>query len=446
MKKSQEKIPTKTEVPKKSLISKKENKCQAESKKVLVNALIISLFVSCLVGATFGFLAGGINQEKGLAFIKKNVLKEKVEEEKMIKESSLSLAEEDAAVVNLVEKNSPAVVSIIVTKDVPKLNNFFLNPFSNDPFFNPFGSGQEEQNNRDDSGSDSDKVEVGGGTGFIVDSEGYIITNRHVVSDQTADYTVMMNDGEKIEARVLAKDNFGDIAVLKIESEKKLPVAKLGNSENLKIGQTTIAIGNSLGEFRNTVSKGIISGLKRELEAGNGYGQSETLEEVIQTDAAINPGNSGGPLLDLKGQVIGVNVAMAQGAENIGFAIPINQVKRVYESVKENGKISYPYLGVRYAVLNKQIQKENNLDFDYGALIVRGQKNTDLAVIPSSPADKAGLLENDIILEIDGKKIEKDNDLAKIVRNKNVGDALTLKVWSKGDTKTVKVTLEEAKN
>jgi serine protease Do len=426
--------------------TKKTTKCQTESKKILVNALIVSLLVSCVVGAIFGFLAGGINQGKGLAFLKENVLNQKVEEGKNAKKNNLSLVEEDSAVVNLVEKTSPAVVSIIITKDVPKLNSFFLNPFSNDPFFNSFGSGQNEQDNQNDSGSDSNKVEVGGGTGFIVDSEGYVITNRHVVSDQTADYTVMMNDGEKIEAKVLAKDNFGDIAVLKIESEKKLPTVKLGNSENLKIGQTTVAIGNSLGEFRNTVSKGIISGLKREVEAGNGYGQSETLEEVIQTDAAINPGNSGGPLLDLKGQVIGVNVAMAQGAENIGFAIPINQVKRVYESVKENGKISYPYLGVRYAVLNKQIQKENNLNFDYGALIVRGQKNTDLAIIPGSPADKAGLVENDIILEIDGKKIQKDNDLAKIIRSKNVGDTLTLKVWSKGDTKTVKVTLEEAKS
>ena len=353
---------------------------------------------------------------------------------------SIDLKEEDSSVVKAVENVSPAVVSIIVTKDVPKLDSYFLNPFFNDPFFDPFGV-DNSPSQKNDSGTE--KREIGGGTGFIVSSDGYIITNRHVVSDKEAEYTVMVNDGTKKEAKVLAIDSFLDIAIIKID-QNNLPYVNFGDSDSLKIGQTVIAIGNSLGEFRNTVSKGIISGLKRNVSAGDGMGETELLEEVIQTDAAINPGNSGGPLLDINGRVIGVNVAMAQGAENIGFSIPVNQIKKIYDSVKETGKISRPYLGIRYLVINDQIKEENKLPYNYGALVVRGEKMTDLAVVPGSPADKAGLAENDIILEIDGEKITQDNDLAKIVRKKEVGEEITMEVWSKGSEKVVKVVLGES--
>ncbi len=264
-----------------------------------------------------------------------------------------------------------------------------------------------------------------------------------MVEDEEAEYTVILSNGEKFDAKVLAKDSFLDIAILKI-SAKDLPVVNLGNSEKLEIGQTVIAIGNSLGEFQNSVSKGIISGLQRRINASDSIGRSETLDQVIQTDAAINPGNSGGPLLNLKGEVIGVNVAMAEGAENIGFAIPINDAKEIYESVKETGQISRPYLGIRYMLINEAIQKENNLPFDYGALIVRGSEPSQLAVIPGSPADKAGLRENDIILEVDGVKIDEKNDLASIIRRKKVGQEAILKVWSQGKEKVVSVVLEES--
>jgi len=220
---------------------------------------------------------------------------------------------------------------------------------------------------------------------------------------------------------------------------------ELADSGNLKIGQTVIAIGNSLGEFRNTVSKGIISGLKRNVTAGDGFGQAETLSEVIQTDAAINPGNSGGPLLNISGQVIGVNVAMAQGAENIGFALPINIVKKGIESVKSKGKIVQPYIGVRYIPITEEIKKANNLPYGYGALVLRGQKVTDFAVVPGSPADKAGLTENDIILEINGVKIDEKNLLSDQIAKSNVGDTINLKIWHKGEEKTVQVKLEERK-
>ncbi len=206
-----------------------------------------------------------------------------------------------------------------------------------------------------------------------------------------------------------------------------------------------IAIGNSLGEFSNTVSKGIVSGLKRNLTASGGMGQSETLSNIIQTDAAINPGNSGGPLLDINGEVIGINVAMAQGAQNIGFAIPSNQIKKVIDQVKTTGKITAPYLGVRYIPVDSQVKQKINFPFDYGVLVVRGDTVTDFAVIPGSPADKAGIVENDVILEVDGTKIDSSNGLADLISKHNVGDTITLKVWHKGDVKDVQVQLAERK-
>lgn len=421
-------------------ISKKNS---GSGKRFLVGIFLVGIFVSALTGSLFGFLAGRISQFSWVETLLNKKNQEsgaKISDKKEPVISDEQIFKEEGLIISSVEKASDSVVSIVVTKDVPKIDRFFSDPFFDDPFFNPFGFRQREKKGE----GSMEKKEIGGGTGFIVDSEGYIVTNRHVVSDDEAEYTVIFNNEEKIQAEVLAVDSFLDVAILKVK-KNGLPFLEFGDSEKLKAGQTVIAIGNSLGEFRNTVSKGIISGLKRNIEASDGYRQSEALEEVIQTDAAINPGNSGGPLLNLYGQVIGVNVAMAQGAENIGFAIPSNQVKQIYQGVKQTGKISRPYLGVRYVVLNKTISKENNLDFDYGALVLRGEKLTDLAVIPNSPADKVGIVENDIILEVDGKKITAENDLASLIRKKKVGDNLNLKIWSKGKEKIVSVVLEEAK-
>ena len=243
---------------------------------------------------------------------------------------------------------------------------------------------------------------------------------------------------------MLARDPVQDIAILKIDGSG-FPALDFGDSDGVRVGQTAVAIGNSLGEFSNTVSRGIISGLKRSLVAGSGRGGSERLSGIIQTDAAINPGNSGGPLLDLSGRVIGVNVAMAQGAQNIGFAIPVNGIKNALKEVKDTGKISAPFLGVRYVPVTADIQKANNLPFSYGALVLRGQNMTDLAVVPGSPADKAGIVENDIILEIDGMKLDDQNQLSDVIGMKHAGDTVTLKVWHKGATTDVKATLEERK-
>jgi serine protease Do len=390
---------------------------------------------SLLGGLVFGFLGGGL---ASVAFpyvwnevredsSRQDALPAAVERERLVAE--------DAAVVQTVEQASPGVVSVVISRDVPRLRNFYRTPFGF-PFF--FFEGQEGGA----SEGGTRRQTVGQGSGFVVSPDGMIVTNKHVVQDEGADYTVIANDGKEYPARVLARDPGNDIAVLKVDAAD-LHVLALGDSNSLKVGQTVVAIGNSLGEFSNTVSKGIVSGLRRNVTAGSGQGDTERLRDIIQTDAAINPGNSGGPLLDVSGKVIGVNVAMAQGAENIGFALPIDQVKRIIDQVKATGRISAPFLGVRYAVLDEDVQKEASLPFDYGAWIVRGERMIDAAVIPGSPADKAGLAENDIILEMDGRRIDRDYQIADALSGRRAGDEVVLKVWHKGETRDVRVRLEE---
>lgn len=360
---------------------------------------------------------------------------EKLGLDKDEKGKTISVPAEDEKIVGMVEESSKAVVSIVITKDVPQYRS------SRSPFGGLFPFFGEDL--RQPTG-ETERQQVGSGSGFLISSDGYVVTNKHVVSDTAADYTVIMNDDTEHSARVLALAPNNDIAVLKIEGTG-FPTLPLGDSDQIRVGQTVIAIGNPLGEFANSVSRGIISGLGRNVTAGSYFGESETLRDIIQTDAAINPGNSGGPLFDIEGRVIGINVAVAQGAENIGFALPVNSIKRVVDEVKTTGKLSTPYIGVRYVILNKEVAEQYGLDMDYGALILRGEQMTDLAVIPGSPADKAGLMENDIILEIDGKKIDTENTLGSLIAEKRAGDEVVLRVWHKGDTKDVRVRLEERK-
>lgn len=349
---------------------------------------------------------------------------------------------EEDLVVEAVKKAQPAVVSVIITKDVPVLEEYYEDLFSSpfDDFMgqNPFSFRVPRYR---DNGA-TEKKQVGGGSGFIVSEDGYIVTNKHVADDEEAEYTVFLNDGAEHIAKVLARDPLNDVAILKIEASG-LPYLAFGDSDTLQSGQTVIAIGNPLLEFENSVAVGVVSGLGRSIVAGDRFGQfSEQLENVIQTDAGINPGNSGGPLLNLKGDVIGVNVAVAS-AENIAFSLPSNLVKKVYESVKEHGKIVRAFLGVRYVAINEKLKEANNLSVDYGMLVARGENPEDLAVIPGSPADKAGLVENDIILEIDGEKLDEGASLARIISEKEVGQTVKLKILSKGKEKEVSVKLEE---
>jgi len=329
---------------------------------------------------------------------------------------------QEEAVISAVKKYSPAVASIIISKDVPVMEEYYYNPFGDDSPLDVQIPGYRQKG--------TEKQEVGGGTGFFISSDGLIITNKHVVMDTAAEYTVFTNDGKKYPAKVLAKDPVQDLALIKIEASdpsQTFPTVKLGDSDSLQIGQTVIAIGNALGEFRNTVSVGVISGLQRTVSASGSGSFSETLEDIIQTDAAINPGNSGGPLLNLRGEVIGINTAVAESAQSIGFAIPINKAKRDIEQVRVNNKITYPFLGIHYVVINQDIKDKNELTVDYGAWVQKGQ-GTEPAVTKDSAAAKAGVKEGDIVLELNGEKITESNSLAKIILKYNPGDQVSLKI------------------
>jgi len=347
----------------------------------------------------------------------------------------------DSSVVDVVERVNPAVVSIVITKDVPIIEKYYENydPF-NDNFFDFFFNDRFQVPQYREKGTE--RREVGGGSGFFISPDGMLVTNNHVVNDEEADYTVLTNDGKSYDAEVLAKDSVLDVAILQIKGNN-FPYLEFGDSDSLKLGQTVIAIGNALAEFRNSVSVGVISGLSRSITAGGPTGKSELLEGVIQTDAAINSGNSGGPLLDLSGNIIGVNVAVQINAENIGFALPSNAVKSIADSVKEYGKIIRPYIGIRYVQITESLKEKNNLSVDYGVLVSKGSNPEELAVLPGSPADKAGIVENDIILEIDGIKLDKNKSLSLLIRNKKIGDIITLKILSQGEEKEIKIELEE---
>ncbi len=345
----------------------------------------------------------------------------------------------EEAVIRAVDKAMPSVVAIVISKDIPIIEQCPYNPFGDlSPEFQQFFGNGFQFNQPCQKGTR--REEVGGGSGFVIDADGLIVTNRHVVADETAEYTVVTNDGKKYAATVLARDPFQDIAVIKINATG-LQVVALGDSDSLRLGQTAIAIGNSLGEFRNTVSVGSVSGLSRTITAsGNGI-SSEKIQDVIQTDAAINPGNSGGPLLNLKGEVIGINTAIASGAQNIGFAIPINRAKRDITSVKKSGTISTPYLGVRYIIIDETIAKQQKISVDYGAL-VRGSPDGP-GVIVDSPAAVSGVRAEDIILEINGARIDQNYPLTLRLQAYGVGDTIQLTIIREGKTISLPVTLQE---
>jgi len=334
---------------------------------------------------------------------------------------------QEEAVIRVVKEVSPAVVSIVASKDVPVFEQYYANPFEGSPFEDFFKGFEFNVPERRQQGTE--RREIAAGTGFIISKDGMILTNKHVIFVEDAEYTVYTNEGKKFTAKVLATDPFKDLAILKIDSADSLTVVRLGDSSALQIGQTVIAIGNALGEFRNTVSVGVISGLQRTVTASGG-GLTETIEDVIQTDAAINEGNSGGPLLNLRGEVVGINTAIVSGAQNIGFAITINQAKRDIEQVKATGKISYAYLGVWYVMINPRMQELYDLSVDYGAWIGRDSEGlaTEESVIPGTAAAKAGLMRDDIILEMNGQKITQENHLGKVIQGYSPGDAVNIKI------------------
>lgn len=382
-------------------------------------SLIAILIIVLAVGQTYNLIPK-INLEKYFKFPSQNSFQlPKVNFEKQ------TVVYEESVITKVVEESLPSVVTVGIKKIISSEGYIEIDPFNP---FSPFRRipGRQE------------KVERNIGSGFIVSDEGLIITNKHVVSDTTAEYQVLTYDNKKYDVVNIYRDPLNDLAILKINAKNLKPL-KLGDSSSLKLGQLVIAIGTPLGEFTNTVTQGIISGLGRGITAGSPFeGYVEKLDNVIQTDAAINPGNSGGPLLNSKGEVIGVNTAIASEGQNIGFAIPVNVVKALLDNFKKRGEsFDRPYIGVRYKMIDKQTAILN--DVVEGAYVVE--------VLENSPAAKSGIQDEDIIIEFDGQKVKGDDEqgLAKMILNKKVGEKVKLKIWREGKIIEKEITLESYK-
>lgn len=365
--------------------------------KFVVMFLVLS-FVMGLVGGTGALLVLSSSKtlKDKLGIDLQNLNINRTQTEKLV-------LEESSAVIDSTKKVSPAVVSIISTQNVMDF----------------FGQVQQQQ---------------AAGTGFIFTNDGYILTNKHVGSDTNATYTVFTSDGKKYDGKVVAQDPLNDLAIIKIDG-KGLPVVDLGDSDKLEVGQWVIAIGNALGQLQNTVTVGVISARERQLTAGGFGDQTERLENLLQTDAAINPGNSGGPLVNLKGQVIGINTAVASGAQSIGFAIPINTAKTAITSFQKQGKIVRPLLGVKYVMITPDLSKSENLPVDYGAIIADG------GIVSGGPADKAGLQARDIITELNGDRIDSKNPLGSKIQQFNPGDEIEITYLRNGKEQKTKIKL-----
>lgn len=285
-----------------------------------------------------------------------------------------------------------------------------------------------------------DTEQSGAGTGVILSSNGYILTNKHVVKDSTQ-LTVITSDGEMYDnVKVIFQDPFNDLAFLKVSNPKNFKPIEIGDSKTVKVGQSVIAIGNSLGQYQNTVTRGIISGTNRSITAQGSDQSVENLTDMLQTDAAINPGNSGGPLVNAGGQLIGINTAVTRGANGLGFAIPISAAKGVIKQLGRNDdQIQRAMLGVRYIAVNPAIAKDKKLSEKQGALITGG-------VIPGSSADKAGLKEGDIIMKVNGLEVGKAGSLSTLLSEYTVGDEVELVVKRGNETITAKAKLQSAQN
>lgn len=369
----------------------------------------------------FAALTGGDLFERAFGFR----LADKIFPQKKTSGSAIvqnKILTEESVVTDVVDKYGKSVVTIGIKKTEKVVNPFqnFFDPFG---FFGVQGDTPKEQNIEQDIGS-----------GFIVSKDGLIVTNKHVVADTSAKYRVFTRENKLYEVQKIYRDPVNDLAILKIDApqDELIPV-ELGDSSNLKVGQFVIAIGAALGEFRNTVTTGVISGLGRTISAGSGFQEIENLDNVIQTDAAINLGNSGGPLLNSLGQVIGVNVAIASGAQNVGFALPISVVKDSLDNFNKTGQFSRPYLGIKYRdIETKEAVAKGWVE---GAGVVE--------VVNSSPAQEAKINVGDIVTKIDGEKITSKNPLSDVISKKKVGQEIKITVWRSGEEMTVTVTLKE---
>lgn len=369
---------------------------QSLSVSVVKRLLILAVIAGAVGGAAASAVWAGVGSGMGTC---------------SLKSSKQLVVQESSAIISVAKKVSPSVVSI---ESKSTVNGFF---------------GPQEAKSS--------------GTGIIIGADGLIMTNRHVVSDVSATYTVTMSTGRVLKnAKVLARDSFNDIAFIRVD-DKDLPAAAMGDSSALQIGQRVVAIGNALGRFQNTVTEGIISGIGRPIEAGSASSTSgtEALTNLLQTDTAINSGNSGGPLVNLDGQVVGMNTAVASDAQNIGFAIPIDDAKSLIASVVSTGKIVRPYLGVRFVTLTKEIATANGLKVEEGAWL-RGTV-TAPSVVNGSPADKGGLKEGDVIVKLGGDDVTAASSLPSVVAKHKAGERVEVVVMRDGKKQTLTVMLEE---
>ena len=381
----------------------------------LIGALVISVYFSISSGV-LGFTWKDVAQKVQLPSLPK------IESQKQVTDEKVKITSEESLVIDVVDRVSPSVVTVGISTTRSTGGSFGIDPL--DPF-NMFRQQPSQQ---------QEKVEQDIGSGFILTADGLIVTNKHVVSETGAKYRVFTKDDKTYDVDKIYRDPSNDLAILKISTSGLTPV-EMGDSSKLKVGQMAIAIGTALGEFRNTVTTGVVSGLGRGITAGSPFeGLAEKLDNVIQTSAAINPGNSGGPLLNSSGQAIGINVAVAQGSQNIGFALPINVVKDALDNFNKTGQFSRPFLGIRYQMITRDVALMNEVP--QGALVRE--------VVARSPADKAGIAKGDIITKIGSDKVgENDAEVAQIISKKKVGDTVTVTYWRDGKEATVTVTLSE---
>lgn len=402
-----------------------------EPKKSVTQTLfVIGLAVASVMGSVAGAVTTFVlsSQLGSLALFDRDATQLEPEE---VESRIVELIEEESATIAVVERVTPAVVSIVVKKERGQLQQ--------DPSF--YFGGTYFYTSPSDSETASELVEVSSGTGFFVTQDGYLLTNRHVVDEDGASFFVVTNDGEEFPAALVDVDPIQDIAILRVQGDDFATVT-LGDSDAIRIGQTVIAIGNTLSEFRNTVTKGVVSGINRRVTAGDSY-DAEIIDQAIQTDAAINPGNSGGPLINLLGEVIGMNTAVSFQGESVAFAIPINEAKRAVEDVQEFGRIVRPWLGVRYVLVSPEVGSEVEVLYDVGALIVLGSQPGEVGVFGGSPADLAGLQEDDIITAVEGQQLSEEQPLAELISDYHPGDVVTLTILRGAELFDVEVTLAE---
>lgn len=371
--------------------------------------ILIGMFVMIV------FIGGAVSQELWGMPVIDNLLK-KVGSTQIVEQRILT---EESAVTEVAERVSPAVVTVTYKREKPVLQEYFLDPFGMFRGSRPSGERDIEQ------------VDIG--SGFVVDKTGLVVTNKHVVSmGQASDYKVVLKDESEHQVEKIWRDPVNDLAILKVSSGE-FSAIEMGDSDKLKVGNFVVAIGTALGEFRHTVTTGVISGLGRGITAGNGFSGAEKLDNVIQTDAAINPGNSGGPLLNMAGQVIGVNVAVSQAANNIGFAIPINVVKDSLKNFNETGQFERPFFGVRYQLISKEQGILNNVPA--GAYVVE--------VVDDSTAALAGIVKGDIITKFEGKSVaEVEGGLSELLGKKKIGDKVEVEVYRDKEMKKMQVELK----